>query len=60
MVAISLMMGSRNHFLGPHFSFTKAMVISLMGSRNHLLGPQFSFTKVLVRSLMGGGNKFDG
>ena len=47
-------MGKRNHFLGPYFSLTKLLVISLMGSRNHFLGPYFSFTKVVVISLSGG------
>ena len=31
-------MGNRNHFLGPHFSFTKAVVRSLMGSGNSFVG----------------------
>ena len=39
MVVISLM-GNRNHFLGPHFSFTKAVVRSLMdnGINNSFVG----------------------
>ena len=53
-------MGSRNHFLGSYFSFTKLVVKSLMGSRNHFLDPYFSFTKVLVISLMGSRNHFLG
>ena len=28
-------MGNRNHFLGPHFSFTKVLVRSLIGSGNN-------------------------
>ena len=31
-------MCSRNHFLGPHFSFTKALVRSLMGGGNTFVG----------------------